>query len=134
MFAQGTAAAAVTSTLTLPIVADGTVVGSVNLYGASRQAFTGHHEELARIFDAWAPGAVTNADLSFSTRHTAEQAADHLRSSYRIEVAVGLLAGRALLDLATARARLEDSARRAGVSIAQLAETYIKLERLKNSP
>ena len=134
LFAHGTAAAAVTSTLTLPILSDGTAVGSVNLYGASRRAFTGHHEDLARIFDAWAPGAVANADLSFSTRGTAEQAAHHLRSAYRIEVAVGLVAGREVLDPETARARLEDSARRAGVSTAQLAETYIELDRLQDSP
>ena len=134
LFAQGTAAAAVASSLTLPILADERVVGSVNLYGASTNAFTGHHEELARIFDAWAPGAVTNADLSFSTRQIAEHAAQHLHSTYRIEVAVGILASRGLLDPATARARLEDSARRAGVKIAQLAETCIELHRLRDSP
>lgn len=127
LFAQGTAAFAVASTLSLPILADTVVVGSVNLYAASDNAFTGHHEALARIFDAWAPGAVTNADLSFSTRQTAEHAAEHLRGTFRIEVAVGILAGREGLDPAAARTLLHESARRAGVSSAQLAETYIEL-------
>ena len=62
------------STVTLPVLAGGAVVGSINLYAASAEAFVGHHEAIARIFDAWAPGAVTNADLSFSTRAVAEQA------------------------------------------------------------
>lgn len=30
-------------------------------------AFDGHHEELAEICGAWAGGAVTNADLSFTS-------------------------------------------------------------------
>ena len=43
LFAQATAAASVASTLTLPILARDTVAGSVNLYAATRQAFTGLH-------------------------------------------------------------------------------------------
>jgi len=124
LFAQGTAAFAVASTLSLPILADAKVVGSVNLYGASDNAFT----------DAWAPGAVTNADLSFSTRQTAEHAVEHLRGTTRIEVAVGILAGREALDPAAARTLLQRSARRAGVSTAQLAETYMKLIGLEGTP
>jgi transcriptional regulator with GAF, ATPase, and Fis domain len=134
LFAQGTAAFGVASTLSLPILADMKVVGSVNLYGASNNAFTGHHHDVARIFDAWAPGAVTNADLSFSTRRTAEQAVEHLRGTFRIEVAVGIIADRESLDPAAARTLLEESARRAGVSTAQLAETYIELNGLEGSP
>ena len=74
LLAMASAARCIVSTLTLPIVKDGRIAGAVNLYGASRQAFTGHHEALAEIFGAWAPGAVTNADLSFSTRRDAEEA------------------------------------------------------------
>ena len=74
-FARAGAAAGVHSTLTLPIVAPGgDVVATVNLYGGSVDAFEGRHQQLADVFRAWAPGAVTNADLSFSTRAVAEQA------------------------------------------------------------
>lgn len=127
VFAQGTAAFGVASTLSLPILADGEVVGSVNLYAGSDQAFTGHHEAVARIFDAWAPGAVTNADLSFSTRLTAEHAPEHLRGMLRVEVAAGILAGRESMNQAAARTHLQESARRAGVTTTQLVETYIDL-------
>ena len=41
LFAGGTAAAAVASTLTLPIVVEENVVASVNLYASSRDAFDG---------------------------------------------------------------------------------------------
>lgn len=134
LFAQGTAAAAVASTLSLPIIVAGRVVGSVNLYAASNRAFTGHHEELARVFDAWAPGAVTNADLSFTTRRTAEQAPHHLHANYRVEVASGILAAREVLDLPVARERLRDAAQSAGVPLAALAETLIELTRSPGHP
>jgi hypothetical protein len=73
-FSLATAHAAVASTLTLPVLAEDLVVGSVNLYAASRNAFGDMHQEIADVFHAWAPGAVTNADLSFDTRKAAEQA------------------------------------------------------------
>ena len=71
--AQATAAAAVSSTLTLPILAGGVVVNSVDLYAGSWDAFTNLHEDIAFVFGAWAPGAVINADLPFSARRHAEQ-------------------------------------------------------------
>ncbi len=74
LFARGTAAAAVASTLTLPIMVEGTVVGSANLYANSRQAFDGKHEQVARVLGAWPEGATVNADLGFATRRTAEEA------------------------------------------------------------
>ena len=91
-FARATAAHAVASTLSLPILHDGDVVGTVNLYAASAHAFTGAHEELATIFGAWAPGAITNADLSFSTRDTAREAPQALRDRARVDRVVEMLA------------------------------------------
>src|SRR5215218_2954296 len=66
LFAEATAARAVRSTLTLPVVRGGQVIATVNLYAAATHAFEGQHEHLAAIFGAWAAGAVTNADLSFT--------------------------------------------------------------------
>lgn len=102
----------------------------MNLYADSTNAFTGRHEELARIFDAWAPGAVTNADLSFSTRRLAEQAPRQLRNDYNIQVAAGILAAGGV-DLDRARRRLHEAAARAGITAAQLAATIIQLERIR---
>jgi GAF domain-containing protein len=133
LFAQGTAATGVASTLSLPILAEGAVAGTVNLYAAAEDAFTGRHEEVAAIFDAWAPGAVTNADLSFSTRQAAEQAPQRLRDDVRIEVAAGVIASRNGLDLETARAKLSAAARRAGLSVARMAEAVIDIAGLQES-
>jgi GAF domain-containing protein len=133
LFAQGTAAAGVRSSLSLPILVDDTVVGSVNLYGASDDAFTGRHERVATIFDAWAPGAVANADLPFSTRRTAEQAPRILRDDLHLEIATGVIAAREGLDRAAALERLRDAARRAGVSEERLADAMVAIRRMRQS-
>jgi GAF domain-containing protein len=125
IFALASAASAVKSTLTMPIVVDGTVTGSVNLYAASGHAFSGHHEEVAELVGAWAPGAVANADLEFSTRRLAEDAPRRLRERARFDTAVGLVAAREELSLEQARKRLVSSAERGGVSLSRIAQAVI---------
>lgn len=132
LFARGTAAAGVASTLSLPILVSGAVIGSVNLYAASANAFTGRHEPVAAVFDAWAPGAVTNADLSFGTRRTAEQAPRILRDNVHIEIATGVIAAREGLGRDAALARLRDAARRAGVSEGRLADALVAIRRMED--
>ncbi len=129
MFAQATAGAGVVSTLTLPIIVDDEVAGSVNLYGGSARAFVGHHEELAEIFSAWAPGAVSNADLSFSTRRQAEQAPGLLRDGIKVNTAVGVIAAIRDIDVNDARRLLARAAERAGITVVRLAEVVVALTR-----
>lgn len=125
-FAQMTAAKAVATTLTLPILdADKVVVGTINLYAGASGAFRGQHREIAEIFDAWAPGAVTNADLAFETRRTAEHAPQRMRALMRIEAAVGLLMSSRALDATAARELLVQAALRAGVTTERLAQTMV---------
>ncbi|WP_134742412.1 GAF domain-containing protein [Nocardioides sp. 503] len=128
MLAQATSALGVASTLTLPILQGTRVVGSVNLYASTPHGFDGHHREIAAILGAWAPGAVTNADLSFSTRKVAEHAPEVLRADVDLTVAWAIIARRDGTDLDAARLRLREAARRAGVSEAELAATVIDLE------
>jgi GAF domain-containing protein len=125
LFSRGTAAASVASTLTLPILVDGEVTGSVNLYAASADAFYGHHEELAAVVGGWAPGAVANADLSFSTRRTAEDAPRVLFEEMRLQVAVGILVATWDISVEAALERLQDAAARAGIPETDMARTII---------
>lgn len=127
MFAHATAAAGVRSTLTFPIVENGEVTGTVNLYGRSDDTFDGKHPSLAAVFSAWAPGAVTNADLDFSTRRLAERAPAKLRDDALVDTATGILAATRGVGVDTARLHLEDSAARAGVHITSLARMIIDL-------
>ena len=121
------AAAGIRCTLTFPIISDGTVTGTVNLYGLTDDTFEGKHEALAEVFRAWAPGAVTNADLSFSTRRAAERAPEQLRDQARIDAAVGIMSAVHDITVDVARRELERAAQRAGVPLAKLAQTVINL-------
>ena len=126
-FASATAAAGIGSTLTLPILVDARVIGTVNLYAASEGAFRGHHRELAEIFSAWVPGAVSNADLSFRTRRVAQTAPDQVQRRRTIDTALGILAVVKGVSIEGARADLQEAARRAGVDELDLAGALIEI-------
>lgn len=126
LFALATAARTVCSTLTLPVMRRGSVIGTVNLYGASRRAFVGQHDELAQIFGAWAAGAVANADLSFTTRNDARAAPRRVRDRVVVEMAIGILAAQLDGDVDAAEDRLRDAAARAGVSTYELAHEILR--------
>jgi GAF domain-containing protein len=127
LLAQASAALNVASTLTLPIMDEGRVVGTVNLYASTPEAFVGHHEAIAGVMGAWASGAVTNADLSFTTRDVAEQAPAQLRAEIDLTLAWTIIARRDGIDVDTARVTLREAAQRAGVSEASLAATVVEL-------
>jgi hypothetical protein len=125
-FARATAAEAVAATLTLPVLHDGLVISSVDLYAGSWDAFDGRHEDIAFVFGAWAPGAVINADLAFSTRDEARQGPVRLRASLRIHLAVGIIASSTGLDPEAARTELRNAAARAGLTEGAHAEVVIR--------
>lgn len=127
LFAQASAAHAVRSTLTLPIVRADQVIGTVNLYGASEHAFSDSTEELASILGAWAPGAVANADLGFHTRRLAEQAPVIMRAEAMVQTATGIIAATLDIGFLEAERRLDRAATRAGVSRTRLAEALVSL-------
>ncbi|WP_457206137.1 GAF domain-containing protein [Nocardioides sp. P5_C9_2] len=129
LFARASAAAGVASSLSLPLVERGRVVGGINLYASSSDAFAGHHGDLASALGASAAGAVTNADLAFATRLRAEQAPQRLREQQAVEVGVGILAAQEGLDVETARRRLGDAAIQAGITDVQAALVLIRVHR-----
>ncbi|MCF6379249.1 ANTAR domain-containing protein [Nocardioides KLBMP 9356] len=126
-FARASAAHGVQSTLTLPVIKDEEVVATVNLYGRAADTFVGVHKALAEVFDAWAPGVVANADLSFTTRTAAQRAPADLRALARVEAATGIVAARNGISVAEARRRLDDAALRADVPVVELAIVIIDL-------
>lgn len=90
--ARQDAASGVLSSLSLPIKRGSRVVGGVDLYAAAAHSFDGRHVELADALGASAEDAVTDADLSFSSRAAARQAPDTVADLRDIDVAVGTLA------------------------------------------
>jgi len=126
LFARAEALAGISSTLSLPILGDGKVVGGVNLYGATPNAFDGHHQELATACGAWAEGAVTNADLGFNSRIRAAATPGRLFERGVIDLAKGLLSDLHSVALDEAGSRIRNAAVRAGVSEAELAQFLLE--------
>ena len=128
MYAQASAAAGVRSSLTLPILDGvGVVIGTVNLYAAGPEAFVGHHDQLAQALGASAAHAVTNADLSFSTRLEAAQAPQRLADQDDIDIALGIIAGSQDVTIGTAQERLREAAARAGITEGQAARALRRI-------
>lgn len=125
--AQKSAVRAIRSTLTLPVVVAGDVVETVSLYATSEAAFEGHHGQMAMVFGAWAPGAVTNADLSFTSREEALQAPRRVRERIIIDVAIGVLAARLDVDVGEAERRLETASVYGGVELLALARAIVRM-------
>ncbi len=126
LFALATAAHGVRSTLTLPVLAGGQTVGTINMYAATHHGFDGHHQELADLFGAWAEGAVANADLSFSTRLDAEATVERVRDQAVVDTAVEFLADHLGVDEEGAEARLHQAAVRAGVDPVEVAHHIVR--------
>jgi AmiR/NasT family two-component response regulator len=72
-----------------------------------------------------AEGAVSDADLGFRSRELARRTPGTLADVRRVDVAVGMLAARHHCDVNAARARLEQVASQAGVSVVQAAAVVI---------
>jgi GAF domain-containing protein len=121
------AAKGVRSTLTFPIMSRGETVGTVNLYGRFEDSFVGKHEALAAAVGGWAAGAVTNADLSFSTIEEARRAPTRLRNDTLVDTATGIVAASRDVSIEEARERLADAATRAGVPLTTLARAIVDL-------
>ncbi len=124
-FAQASARAGVSSTLSIPLMTSDLVYGGLNLYGSTSSAFDGHHEELAALYGGWAGGAVTNADLTFTTLARARTAPRVLADATSSNVAVGLLMAAHGVPEATARHLLSEAAARAGVSVGRVADILL---------
>ena len=115
-FARAGAAHGVMSTLSMPIHSDGRVVAGLNLYASTPNAFAGREERLASLLGAWAPGAVHNADLSFSSRVQAREAPQVLHDNDVMDQATGVVVATHAVPQARAREIIADAARRAGQS------------------
>jgi GAF domain-containing protein len=121
MYAQALAATGIRSSLTLPVVRGGRVVGSVNLYGATTDAFAGRHDQLAEALGVSAGAAIANADLSFTTRSDAEQTPQRIADQDEVDIALGIIARSQGVDIPTAHKRLRSAAARAGITEGQAA-------------
>jgi GAF domain-containing protein len=121
LYARASAAAGVASSLTLPIRRDDRVVGTINLYASTPDAFVGRRDELAAALGGSAEDAVANADLSFSTRLAAAATPERMADQKDVDIALGLIAESQGVDIPLAQERLRLAAARAGITEGQAA-------------
>lgn len=127
LFARAAAVTGVSSTLSMPLRSAGTVVGGVNLYASSSDAFDDRYREVAGIFGATASEVVRNADLSMSVRARAERAEADLHDQAVVDQAVGVLVAQRGIAVPSAQALLTDAAARAGTTEVQVAALLVQL-------
>jgi GAF domain-containing protein len=120
-FAVTASATGIASSLTLPIMHEDRPFIGVNLYASTRNAFVGHHEELAKGLGASAAGIVTNADLSFGTRLRAVEAPSQLDEQREVDTTAGVLAAVRQVSVDSAYQFVVTTAARAGVTLSQAA-------------
>jgi GAF domain-containing protein len=128
LYARAGAAAGVASSLSMPLLVGDRVVGGVNLYASTPDAFQGRHEAVAEAVGSDAAFAVANADLGLHTFRTAAEAPERLRDDREVNIALGVIAARQDVSLAVARDRLRDAAARAGITEAQAARALLGLQ------
>jgi len=127
LFARAGVAFGIASSLSLPIIDDGEVIGGINLYASTPGAFEGHHELLAARLGATAQGAIADADLSFESRRRAALTPVRIRDRNDVDTATGLLAARHHEPTIQAAERLASAAFRAGLSQAAAARVVLGL-------
>jgi GAF domain-containing protein len=125
-FARVGAAHGVMSTLSMPIHAAGLVVAGVNLYARTPNAFAGRERRLADLLGTWAPGAVHNADLTFSTRAAARDAPRIVKDNSVVDQATGVVMAARGVDRSGARQIIADAARRAGQDSLTVARELLR--------
>jgi GAF domain-containing protein len=125
VFAEVGAAAGVASSLSLPVYQEGRLVGGLNLYAATQDAFRDRQDALADLVGAAGTEAVSNADLSFSSRQRALAAPGILHDQQDVDTAIGLIAGLQGVDVHVAQQRLHEAAARAGLREALVARVLV---------
>jgi GAF domain-containing protein len=125
LFGAASAAAGVRSTLSFPLNLAGEVIGGVNLYASTDDAFAGHEAELAAVFGTWAAQGVSNADMTFASRDRAEHGPTRIAEESEVDMAIGVLMAERGLSPDQARTELEDSARRAGSNQLSIARAIL---------
>jgi GAF domain-containing protein len=128
-YAESAAARGIRSSLSLPLLFDGSTIGALNLYGSSPEAFNDRAHLLAELISGHAALAITNADLSLqmADRAAVTQAERTAEPDPRIEQAIQVLARHRQISSDEARHQLHSAAGRAGIRPAQLGEAIMVL-------
>ena len=125
---QSTVAAehGVRSTLTVPVIAHGILVGTVSVYAGEPAAFDGREARVAHAVGGSARDRTANADLAFRSLEEASSAPARLDELQTIDRAVGAIGSTEHVPVDAARRMLVADAARTGVTAVQAARTVLR--------
>lgn len=125
---QSTVAAehGVRSTLTVPVVVHGTLVGTVSVYAGEASAFDGREERVADAVGGSATDRTANADLAFRSLEEASSAPARLDERQTIDRALGAIGSSEHVPVDAARRILDEDAERIGITTVQAARTVLR--------
>jgi GAF domain-containing protein len=114
------------SALSLPLVIDDQVVGAINAYAHSRDAFGEHAVQMGSQFAGPAAVSVYNAQLLRKARERAEQLHRALSSRATIDQAIGVIRSRTGVGAEAAFDRLVQMSQRENVKLHTVAERLVE--------
>lgn len=114
------------SVLSLPLIVDDRLVGAINAYARSRDAFAEHAVKLGSQFAGPAAVSVYNAQLLATARHRAEQLQRALASRPLIDQAIGILRSRSGVSEEEAFGRLTRISQKENVKLHVVAEQMVE--------
>lgn len=125
-FGGRVASMGVHSALSLPLIIDDQVVGAINAYAHSRDAFAQHAVDLGSQFAGPAAVSVYNAQLLGRARTMAEQLQRALSSRATIDQAIGILRSRSGASVEEAFDRLVRLSQHHNVKLHVVAERLVE--------
>jgi GAF domain-containing protein len=114
------------SALSLPLIVDDQVVGAINAYAYSRDAFAEHAVQLGSQFAGPAAASVYNAQLLGRARDRAEQLQRALGSRTVIDQAIGILRSRSGASAEEAFDRLTKVSQKENTKLRVVAERLVE--------
>jgi GAF domain-containing protein len=113
------------SALSLPLLTSGAVVGAMNIYAHSKNAFNERAATLGELFAVPAAVAVENAKVLEEARRLAERLQGALDERMVVERAIGIVMSRSGVDETEALARLTKLSQHEHVKLVQIARTLV---------
>jgi len=114
------------SALALPLTIGEQVIGAINSYAHTRDAFTEHAVALGTQFSAPAAVSVYNAQLLASTRLRTTQLQEALRTRAVIDQAIGIVRSRSGGTAEEAFERLTRISQKEQIKLAEVAERLVE--------
>lgn len=125
-FGASIAGLGVESALSLPLLIDDQMIGSINCYALSRGAFGHHAVQLGMAFAKPAAESLKNAQLRRVAREQGEQTHRSLRSHSVIDHAIGIVRGRTGASDQDALAHLQHISQTENVELAAIAQRVVQ--------